>query len=468
MIKKYLSLVLLAIIGQAVQAASDEANYLSIDPFYIEPGGVVTVNLNLINSDEICAYQTDLVLPEGLSVTFDEDEYLNVSVSDARAKRHALDSDVLDDGRVRIVCYSNKNTAFTGIEGAVATISIIAAENIQPGVYEVILKNSEVTLKEGLTSYSPQEYTSSAIVGVTSEGTLTLAGAYNEETIAVLNNALAEKSDINVIDMTKVTSFDSKVNINNPNTLIYTSCEIGVTNEKNLVVNGVCNSLVLTDGYAFSTPTSFQAECVTYSRTLNGILWNALYLPFDVAVSAFGDKYDVACISKVEENEGDLVMVIETLSEGTLSANTPYFVRAKNIADNELSIESEGAATCAAEENTETYTAGATTLDVVGNYQSMTSEELVGCYAISTQGMWQPAKDGSVLRSFRTYLKMSVANGTPAKAIRIRTEGETTAIDNDTMHDSSEESELIYDLQGRRVDNPTKGMYIVNGKKVIY
>ena len=26
----------------------------------------------------------------------------------------------------------------------------------------------------------------------------------------------------------------------------------------------------------------------------------------------------------------------------------------------------------------------------------------------------------------------------------------------------------VYDLQGRRVENPTKGIYIVNGKKVLY
>ena len=30
------------------------------------------------------------------------------------------------------------------------------------------------------------------------------------------------------------------------------------------------------------------------------------------------------------------------------------------------------------------------------------------------------------------------------------------------------EDQLIYDMQGRRVDNPGKGIYIVNGKKVIY
>ncbi len=28
-------------------------------------------------------------------------------------------------------------------------------------------------------------------------------------------------------------------------------------------------------------------------------------------------------------------------------------------------------------------------------------------------------------------------------------------------------SQLIYDLQGRRVENPTKGIYIVNGRKVV-
>ena len=28
-------------------------------------------------------------------------------------------------------------------------------------------------------------------------------------------------------------------------------------------------------------------------------------------------------------------------------------------------------------------------------------------------------------------------------------------------------SKIFYDLQGRRVEKPTKGLYIVNGKKVI-
>lgn len=45
------------------------------------------------------------------------------------------------------------------------------------------------------------------------------------------------------------------------------------------------------------------------------------------------------------------------------------------------------------------------------------------------------------------------------------------AFNNDTSIDNSEfiiqNSELIYDLQGRRVENPAKGIYIVNGRKVV-
>ena len=36
------------------------------------------------------------------------------------------------------------------------------------------------------------------------------------------------------------------------------------------------------------------------------------------------------------------------------------------------------------------------------------------------------------------------------------------------VNDEKNDVEIVYDLQGRRVNNPIKGIYIVNGKKVIY
>lgn len=43
---------------------------------------------------------------------------------------------------------------------------------------------------------------------------------------------------------------------------------------------------------------------------------------------------------------------------------------------------------------------------------------------------------------------------------------ETTGIEMPTVEVSDDADAVVYDLQGRRVVNPTKGLYIVNGKKV--
>ena len=43
----------------------------------------------------------------------------------------------------------------------------------------------------------------------------------------------------------------------------------------------------------------------------------------------------------------------------------------------------------------------------------------------------------------------------------------TTAINEHELNESHELSGAVYDLQGRRVENPTKGLYIVNGRKVV-
>ena len=46
-------------------------------------------------------------------------------------------------------------------------------------------------------------------------------------------------------------------------------------------------------------------------------------------------------------------------------------------------------------------------------------------------------------------------------------DGGTTGIETIENSNHSTESGVYYDLQGRRVENPTRGVYIVNGKKVV-
>ena len=79
--------------------------------------------------------------------------------------------------------------------------------------------------------------------------------------------------------------------------------------------------------------------------------------------------------------------------------------------------------------------------------------------------------DGFVMRFVRFSLDWA-SNGAykfteeaPFFPIASTNEG-TTSIENTLTIDNAKAA--IYDLQGRRVENPTKGLYIVNGKKVIF
>ena len=69
---------------------------------------------------------------------------------------------------------------------------------------------------------------------------------------------------------------------------------------------------------------------------------------------------------------------------------------------------------------------------------------------------------GNTLTGFKAYLNLNEAQTAP---VRIRFAGEdATEIENSKL---KIENSIVYDLIGRRVVNPGKGVYIVNGKKVI-
>ena len=87
--------------------------------------------------------------------------------------------------------------------------------------------------------------------------------------------------------------------------------------------------------------------------------------------------------------------------------------------------------------------------------------------------------DGSQLKATpnKAYLDVTTAAATgpfstdPARGFAFPGDGETTGIECITVTDeslhSNDNAEGIFDLQGRKVSKPTKGVYINNGKKVI-
>ena len=81
-----------------------------------------------------------------------------------------------------------------------------------------------------------------------------------------------------------------------------------------------------------------------------------------------------------------------------------------------------------------------------------------GDYFFSNNNLYKATSTKSI-KPFRAYFK-----DVPAGA-RLMFFDETTGI-SEVMGNTEKASGIYYDLQGRRIAQPQKGLYIVNGKKV--
>lgn len=77
-------------------------------------------------------------------------------------------------------------------------------------------------------------------------------------------------------------------------------------------------------------------------------------------------------------------------------------------------------------------------------------------------------EDNSTLSAGKAYLQLpaSLFLASASKSVSVRFDDGTTT-DIEEVVGSEGEAQTVYDLQGRKVENPVKGIYIINGKKVL-
>ena len=83
-----------------------------------------------------------------------------------------------------------------------------------------------------------------------------------------------------------------------------------------------------------------------------------------------------------------------------------------------------------------------------------------------TPGFYQAA--GKKVAAGKAYLQVLAATVAEAKTLTIVwSDGETTGIEENYEFGTMNSDAATFDLSGRKVANPTKGLYIKNGKKFI-
>ena len=217
------------------------------------------------------------------------------------------------------------------------------------------------------------------------------------------------------------------------------------------------DNLVLADNKDFVAYDPFKATAASYNRTIN-TTWATLCLPFEVSLD--NQNFRAFELGSVSNNE----VVLKELNT-IIPAGTPVIIK---MNDGETQLNFTVADKAIAKEVQTSETAD-------GNYQlqglyaqkEFSKSADNNCYIVKGDKLMNPAMllektkvQKVASKPFRAYMvEKSSAPAAGAKMFSIAIGGGTTAIDN--LNTIANDKAEYYDLQGKRLNEPQKGINIV-------
>lgn len=246
-------------------------------------------------------------------------------------------------------------------------------------------------------------------------------------------------------------------------------------------------SYTLTDATAYNSEAEFTATSLAYKRTFYDDKWMAVYVPFAINCSKLEPDYEMATINnfhEYEQEDGTYNVVLEVkrvTKGGTIPALTPCLMRMKTApeAKVEKTLTFANAAFSAAADKSIDCSSVTRYYQFSGTLNGKTGLT-AGTDFVLNAGKLYNTSESTVLLPQRWYLSATDRTSTPVEpaamlrsiSIKVIGDGEATGIEdihvNTELGADASGSTGIYDLQGRKINSePTKGMYIKNGKKYI-
>ena len=262
-------------------------------------------------------------------------------------------------------------------------------------------------------------------------------------------NLSAEKGQVTLPKSLKKIGSDVFYDTNNINTVNFQSLPEGISG--NL---GNKKAVSLSDDSYISDQASGTVNEISYTRQMSNN-WGTLVLPYSLTLTG-EEPYRLYTIDKIDGEE----LVLNRL-EGTVAAGTPCVVK-RNDSEADLTF---GANDAELKMAIDGKPVGGMTFR--GTYWT---KEVNSGYVISKDCFWNVEElNGSTLvkgvkvSPFRAWLDGNAANGPARLAMRI--DGSTTGINTpdalDVLNDAEAE---YYDLSGKRLHEPQKGVNIVRMK----
>ncbi len=300
--------------------------------------------------------------------------------------------------------------------------------------------------------------------------------------------------DVVAVDFAGLTGIESIEPNQNPNVLYYfdSASDVPSALTGNIVCGETAGTINLDDQYAFYVPKTFTAQSACYKRTntigTNGTGgWETMVLPFDVNDGIYQDSRKLDWFKADGEKDKNLwVMDFARDQDGTvvfgyassIEANRPYIIAVPydrwgeewNLVGKELSFRA----------NNVTILSEAIAATGSANYVfkgTTIAKQLTSAYLMNSEGTAFLQTDGEA-KPFRAYFvgKNDAANA--ARQLSIYIDDDTpTAIALPNVNTA--QPSAIFNLSGMKVgqtsnasdgtatQNLPKGIYIINGKKIV-
>ena len=288
-------------------------------------------------------------------------------------------------------------------------------------------------------------------------------------------------ANASVVDLRGQNVVTSVTPSSNPNCIYVLDEEASIPSglTQNIVKGSNASNIVLQDNEkGFVSPVDFTAAKMTYTRTFdkfydNGKNWTTIVLPFAVSKVTVTNTSGVLPWDEANrkfwlmEFSGESGSTVNfTTAPTPLEANVPYIIALPGADQGSLSL--VGKNTLTFEGDNVSVKANAKSAVTVSKYKfvgTMTNTgSLDNIYALNDDGD-KFQKGTASVTPFRAYFAGTSAAAT-ATSLGIGFGGNTTGIaELKTLR--KVEDNNFYNLNGQRVSQPKKGLYIVNGKKVV-
>lgn len=279
----------------------------------------------------------------------------------------------------------------------------------------------------------------------TTEGSkMTLHGDVTPEAFG----ALLENTDVTDVLSVDLTTAKSVAGITlaemqsqfSDNTLFVATAATGISGS-NLIVDGVCDNLIITDGKPFAAPNDFTAGRATYERQMpSGSAWGTICLPCTVSSNDKVTYYTQGTVA-----DGVLTLVVaETVPAGTPAIFHTTGAKLSTISTGDVKANANDAVS---------------EITLMGTYSPLVVTD-ENAYYIKSNKFWRRSNDVGgyfTVAPFRAYFTTE-SSKSPSFNIAVNDDDVTSVA---SFLDKSATIVGYYDLGGNRYSSPRRGINII-------